>query len=272
MPKLAQTNECLHKPRRKAGFVFYNKKMEQKLLPDFKSVFLEKFEPEISSGAIKNICDLGSGLSLNFIPILEKYPNLRYVGVEPSEPHANRARRSLAKFPNAEIFCASGYLPVGTDWGTFDLVISLSVLEHVKQIERFIGNSAAAARRGGRVIHRWDLGHALYPSSFKEHMQVWIGDHLPVILPESKFVRTLMPSEVRNLMTSSNILIEDETYHQAPAHKAFLKGLEKKGVVAEAFVREMIEWEFKVSPLLDVFDEDERLKIFPTVTLWGRKV
>src|SRR3989344_4913974 len=115
----------------------------------FKTIFLEKLEPDIKNGAIKSILDLGSGLSLNFLPLLKKFPELTYVGVEPSKEHAKQARLTLAGFKNAKIYNADGYVSSGDKWGTFDLVISFSVLEHIKQLEKFLKNSIAAARPGG---------------------------------------------------------------------------------------------------------------------------
>jgi hypothetical protein len=54
----------------------------------------------------------------------------------------------------------------------FDLVISLSVVEHVKRLDRFLAVSVQAAREGGRVGHRYHLGHALSPSSLGERLRV----------------------------------------------------------------------------------------------------
>lgn len=242
---------------------------------DFKTIFLEEFEAGIQDGSIKSICDFGSGESKNFIPLLEKYPHLIYVGIEPSTFHAKRAQENLARFKNVFIYNASGYsCPLGEEerWGKFDLVISLSVLEHVKGIETFLAKSVEAAKPGGQVVHRYDLGHALYPSSLKERFQVFLGDHYRSLLPESKFVSGLRPSKVRLLLESFGAQVERETYHQMPSHKKFLKQIRARGGEGEEILREMVEWEAKASKLMEKWEEVERLKLFPAVTVWAKKV
>ena len=238
----------------------------------FKTIFLEKLEPDIKNGAIKSILDLGSGLSLNFLPLLKKFPELTYVGVEPSKEHAKQARLTLAGFKNAKIYNADGYVSSGDKWGTFDLVISFSVLEHIKQLEKFLKNSIAAARPGGLVVHCWDLGHALHPSSFKERLQVGLGNHLPAVLPEHKFVRMLFPSEASRLMERYGLKIEKISYHQMYCHKAFLNLLDQSETEAENLARELIEWEFKAFSLINGMKEEERLRLFPTVAMVARKI
>lgn len=238
----------------------------------FKEIFIEKFEDGIKRGEIKSILDLGSGLSRSFVPLLEKYPKLIYVGVEPSLKDAQAARENLASFKSAEVINSNGYEPIRERWGDFDLVISLSVLEHVKQIDKFLENSVNAARPGGQVVHRWDLGHALYPSSLKERLQVWLGNYLPRILPEHKFVRMLSPKEVEGKLASLGVDIDRTTYHQMPNHKSLLKHLSPElGAEAQSLIRKMVEWEFEASPHLYSVPEITRLKLFPTAAVWGRK-
>ena len=243
-------------------------------MPGFKTIFLEQFEEAILRGEIKSICDFGSGESLNFISLLEKYPKLVYVGIEPSSEHAELARKHLAHIEGAKVYNASAYeCPRGEEarWGSFDLVISLSVLEHVKQLDKFLENSVKAVRAGGQVVHRYDLGHALYPSSLKERLQVFLGDFVSGVLPEAKFVSGVRPSRVEKKLSDLGVKLERKTYHQMPGHKSFLKSLEKGGLRNDKLARDIIEWEFASSPLVDELPEEERIRLFPAVALWGRK-
>jgi hypothetical protein len=138
----------------------------------------------------------------------------------------------------------------------------------VKRLDEFLRASAEAVREGGAMVHRWDLGHALYPSSLKERLQVFLGDHLGVVLPESKFVSGVKPSEVRERLIKLGLRFERETYHQTPLMKKLFK---LNTEMPEELVREFGEWEFRVSPFLQSVNELERLKIFPAVALWFRK-
>ncbi len=242
-------------------------------MTDFKTVFLEKLEPDIKSGRIKSILDLGCGTSLPFVPLLEKYPNLVYIGIEPSHKSVQVAKKNTGKFKNARIYNSSGYSQVkDMQWGKFDLVVSLSVLEHVKHLEKFLKNSISAAKKGGRIVHRWDLGHALYPSSFKEELQVWLGNNFPSLLPEGKFVRYLGPSTLSRLMVTLGTVVDGFTYHQMLSHKSFLKYFTQKDAETERLVRKIVEWEFMASPHLDAIEESVRTRLFPSIALWARKV
>ncbi len=77
------------------------------------------------------------------------------------------------------------YAPEGIR-GQFDLVVSLSVLEHVKDLARFIQFASSPLAPRGRFIHLYGLGHALYPSSLKERIQVAICNNslLAKLVPE----------------------------------------------------------------------------------------
>jgi hypothetical protein len=62
---------------------------------------------------------------------------------------------------------------------SFDLTVSLSVLEHVKYLDPFLRASVAATRPGGTVVHRYDLGHSLYPATKYERLLVVVSRRMP---------------------------------------------------------------------------------------------
>ena len=234
-----------------------------------KTIFLEKFEEEIRTGKIKRILDMGSGLSLNFLPLLEKYPNLEYVGLEPSPRAVAQAKENLRRFPKARVFCTTGYEPLEEEG--FDLVISLSVLEHVKNLKSFLETSVSMARPGARIVHRWDLGHALYPSSLKERLQVFLGNNFPFILPENKFVRYLGEGEVIRIIEELGASVEKTTYHQMVGLKKFIDLANQENESEVEIARSAVEWEFMAQPLVNKLDQARRYKLFPTIALWARK-
>lgn len=239
-------------------------------MSDLKTVFLNTFEEDIRNGKIKSICDFGSGLSSNFIYLLEKYPHLEYVGIEPSQTHAEKARVALSRFSGARIYTASCYKPVADErWGSFDLVVSLSVLEHVKQLELFLKMSVSAARAGGQIVHRYDLGHALFPSSLKERLQVFLGNYFPKLLPEHKFVSGVHPQAVVFMLETHKVTVERITYHQMPAFKKLFKLAPD---LPENLITDIVEWELAASPFVEKIDENERLRLFPSVAVWARKI
>ncbi len=143
-----------------------------------KTYFLEKLIHDLPITEETKILELGCGRATAIIPVLEAFPNLLYVGVEPDKKSAAAAAERLKDYRNAKIFNQLAYDKIN-GYESFDLCLSLSVLEHVKQLERFLVSSIESVRTGGRIIHRYDLGHALYPSSLKGKFQVFLGNNFP---------------------------------------------------------------------------------------------
>ncbi len=235
-----------------------------------KEFFIEKLDVAYGFGREGfSILELGSGRSKYFEPLLNRYPNLTYVGVEPDTGHAEAAQKTFTRFPNVTIRNSLAYDSISG--APFDLVLSLSVLEHVKQLPRFIENSVRMTKQGGHVVHAYDLGHALNPSSLKERLQVFLGNHFPALLPEHKFVRYVDVEYVERLLNENGARVERVTYHQMPNHKYFLKHFTANSPEKEKYARDILEWEFAVSPTLKDMDTQTREKLFPTIAIWAVK-
>ena len=236
-----------------------------------KAYFLNKLSDLLPLGPNSRVVDMGSGKSLNFLPLLNKIPTLNYLGLEPDAKSVEEAKKVLANFPNSKIYHQLGYsLPPEAE-GQADLVISLSVLEHIKNLEPFIESSVKAARPGGHIIHRYDLGHALYPSSLKEKVQTFLCAHLPWLIPEHKYAAYVPVKRVEDLLIKYGAEVDKVTYHQMPGHKKFFKYFKTDTAEKQQLADELIEWEFKVSPHLDSIPLTEREKLFPAVCVWAKK-
>jgi hypothetical protein len=200
---------------------------------------------------------------------MEHFPHFEYVGVEPIPTSFAAAEKNLANVPNAKVHFQLGYDTVPDEAeATFDLVFSLSALEHIKQLGRFIALSAKYTKVGGLVVHRYDLGHALHPHSFKERAHVWLGGTVPNLLPERQFVRYVGVPEVKSHFEQSNITPTDVTYHQMPSHKHFEKFFKHSNTTA---VTDLFTWEMKYQSEFKNIPEVEREKLFPAVAVWGEK-
>lgn len=216
------------------------------------------------------ILELGSGQSRAILCLLNKFPKLTYVGVEPNAEDAKVARELLKNFPNAKIFNRLAYEKI-EGYENFDVCFSLSVLEHVKRLDEFLAASVASVKRGGYVIHRYDLGHSLYPSSLKEKVQVFIGNNFPQYLPESKFARYVDEKTVCSMLENAGAKTQNITYHQMPSHKAFLKYFNADTREKKTLQKEILFWEDKVSPFLSEMDKKEREYLCPTIAVWAKK-
>lgn len=215
------------------------------------------------------IMDLGCGTARYVPQLMETIPNFEYVGVEPIEASFKQAEKNLANVPNAKVHFQLGYDSVPDEAeGSFDLVFSLSVLEHIKQLDRFIALSAKYAKKGGVVMHRYDLGHALHPHSLKERLHVFLGNNFPQILPERQFVRYVGVPEVESLYEANGVRPTDVTYHQMPDHKH----IEKFFVSSETeLVDDLFAWEMKYQDEFKKLPVKERESLFPAVAVWAEK-
>lgn len=235
-----------------------------------KEHFIETFEVLIGIAKNAKILELGSGQSRAVLPLLNKFPEMTYVGIEPNAEDVKVARELLKNFPNAKIFNRLAYeKPEGYE--NFDLCFSLSVLEHVKRLDEFLAAGVASVKPGGYIVHRYDLGHALHPSSLKEKIQVFIGNNFPKYLPENKFVRYVDEKTVCAMLEDAGAKIQNTTYHQMPSHKAFLKYFNADTAEKKTLQKEMLLWEDKVSPFLFGMDKKEREYLFPTIAVWAKK-
>jgi 2-polyprenyl-3-methyl-5-hydroxy-6-metoxy-1,4-benzoquinol methylase len=235
-----------------------------------KELIVKKIEEMVRKNNNLKILDLGSGQSRNFLDLFKKYPNLFYRGIEPKKEEADVAKDLLKNFPNAKILNSLAY-GNQADVIDFDVCISFSVLEHVKNLELFLSNSIKWIKPGGSIIHLYDLGHALYPSSIKEKFHVFLGNKFPKLLPERKFVNYLDEEKVKTIMINEGAEILETTYHQMPNHKKFGKVFKPKDSIQEKLVNEIYEWEFKISPFLHELDKKERELLFMSICIWARK-
>ena len=224
----------------------------------------------VGAGQSVRVLDLGCGTA-SYVPALRtQFPDLEYVGVEPIPESYAAAEKNLADIPKTQLHFKLGYDDIpGEAEQSFDLVFSLSALEHIKQLGRFITLSAKYTKSGGLVVHRYDLGHALHPSSLKERVHVFLGNTLPWVLPERRFVRYVPESEVREHYKHAGITATKTTYHQMPNHKQLEKFFKTKRT---DLVEDMFTFEMQCQSEVSEIPLSDRERLFPAVAVWGEKV
>ena len=223
----------------------------------------------MGEGATVRVLDLGCGTASYVPALVAQFPNIEYVGVEPITESFKAAEQNLAGIQNARVHFQLGYDGITSEAAaSFDVVFSLSVLEHIKQLPRFLALGVMYTKPGGLIVHRYDLGHALHTHSLKEWIHVKLGNNLPAILPERQFVRYVGVGEVKSLYEAQGVKPTKVTYHQMPSHKAFEKYFKNSNTTA---VDELFEWEMKHQADIVKIPEHDREKLFPAVAVWGVK-
>lgn len=239
------------------------------LKEQFIEYVVEEVVKRVGENNAPRIMDLGCDTAAYVPALMKRFPKLEYVGVEPITESFKKAQVNLAGIPNVKIHFQLGYDFVPDEIeNTFDLVFSLSVLEHIKQLDKFIALGAKYVKSGGMMIHRYDLGHALYPHSLKERLHAFLGGTMPQILPERQFVRYVGVPEVKLCYEKCGVDTIDVTYHQMPNHKSLEKNLRSSDtkVIEELFI-----WEMKYQPEFKTMSEKDRELLFPAVAVWGKK-
>ena len=225
-----------------------------------------------TNGPIR-VLELGCGTASYVPAMIEKYPQLEYVGIDPMIESFKTAEKILKDVPRSSVSFQLGYDEIeGLVDESFDVVISFSVLEHVKQLDSFMTLANRYLKKGGLMVHRYDLGHALYPATLKDTIHVTLGNILPAILPETKFVRYVPMDEVVAFYVQ--LLGESPykfTYHQMPNQKALENVLRKTDEVNGKLYTDIYEWEFANAKTFAALPLPVREKLFPTVAVWGQK-
>jgi SAM-dependent methyltransferase len=237
-----------------------------------KTFFIERLIAESAERAPR-ILELACGTAVHTRDILKAHPEYSYVGLEPYMPSFTKASELLRDLPNVRLVHQLGYDTIpGIEPESFDIVFSLSALEHVKHLDSFIRLSAKYAKKGALVVHLYDLGHALYSRSYKERFQVFLGNRFPNVLSESKFVRYVPKDEVTTCMSENGIRVDKSTYHQMPCGKAFEHIASSGNTQVMAAYKELLEWEYTHATDFDTIPQGKRERMFLSTAVWGRKV
>lgn len=154
------------------------------------------------------VLDLGCGTGSNFVELLRRRPNVRFVGVEPSRPAAEQARRTL---PDAEILNQTAY---GIRVEPADVVVSFSVLEHVFDRARYFEAIRAHLRPKGRVYLNYDSGHFVADTNLIERAKTSASQVLARIGSESRYRARVRDDEFWALVRGAGLdVVEDKVFN-----------------------------------------------------------
>ncbi|RJQ14849.1 methyltransferase domain-containing protein [Candidatus Parcubacteria bacterium] len=237
-----------------------------------KVLVVQKIETFITPNKPFRILELGVGSTTPFEYLVKKYPLVEYVGVEPIGFGPKDSLKDFRKLANVKFFNQFGEERLRAyTAGYFDVCASFSVLEHVKNLEAFLKNSIDYVKTNGRIVHFYDRGHSMRPSSFRERLHVFFGNYLPFLLPAKKFVRHLDEKKVDNLIRKYGTEIEEITYHNMPDHKQFIKNLDRNDSLSKKLAADLSSWEFLVSKYVRAMPDDIRERFFLSVCFWAKK-
>ncbi len=169
-----------------------------------------------------SILDLGCGTASYFLDLLREFPQIRYVGIEPSPQACDIARQNLDGL-NATIHNDFAYDVYGRLVDEqFDVIVSFSVFEHVVQRQRYLNSIAEVLKADGRVLMNYDSGHFKHPSSWKERAKNIIGPLLTTVGNERYYQRFVKEADFQQMLCQAGLVAEDDKVFNTQ-----LKGIHK---------------------------------------------
>lgn len=234
-----------------------------------KFFILDGIRKMLLKNPLLRILDIGSGQSRNFVSLLREFPLCTYVGVEPCKKEYIAAERFLAPYTQARVI--NGFADTRNLGQQFDIAVSLSVLEHIKYLHEFFAFAARHTATGGKNIHLYDLGHALYPCSLQERLHVLMC-RLPLLcrlVPRSYWTSYLSPGKAKAIAEGYGFSCDEITYHNCPNHVEIIKAIKDE---SEAhFVLQSICALERIASNLFNGTKTRKEMLFPSIALWFTK-
>jgi SAM-dependent methyltransferase len=152
------------------------------------------------------ILDVGCGDARNFVELLRVYPAVEYVGFDPSPAAVDAARRNLPAH-RAEIYRGRFDEPIAP---AADVVVSFSVLEHVRGKREYLAAIAASLASDGTAYVNYDYGHFGREATAADRVKTLLRLQAPVDT-----------EEFRRLATAVGLRILDEKAFNTDLKLAF---------------------------------------------------
>lgn len=237
---------------------------------DYKVALLEWLFHSFAGKEIR-VLNMGAGTSKQLIEILKQYPNIHYTAVEYSHSSQQQAREALQHLANVQFLEEFGEQLTDHYTNYFDITLSLSVLEHVKYWQAFLSKSVQVTKAGGKIIHRYDLGHALH-GSWYEKLKVRVCQHMPFLIPKEHFTFYPDQAAIISILQAEHVQIDEIQYAQIPNLKGMMNRIRWGDTEAVHLSQMIIELERFLSRYMKKIVSTEKMeKYFPAITIIGTK-
>jgi SAM-dependent methyltransferase len=164
----------------------------------------------VQQGRKSRILDLGCGAAINFVNLLQSYPEISYVGIEPSRESYLKAQQNLSGL-NARLINSSGYRAYDVLREKFDIVVSFSVLEHVYKRLAYLRSAKECLKANGYFLINYDSGHF---RTNKERLIGTIGRVLARFGDEKYYQVFVKEKDFRNMAGKTGFsIIEDKFFN-----------------------------------------------------------
>jgi SAM-dependent methyltransferase len=195
---------------------------------------------------------MGCGTGRNFVRLLERYPEVQYIGVEPSAGACAAARRTMPE-AQATIHNSYAYDLIGKIVPEpVDIIVSFSVLEHVYQRQRYLETARACLKPEGHMLINYDAGHFVHTSKLREFGKNIIGPLLAPLGIERYYQRFVPQADFRRFVQGAGLAISEEKFFNTA-----LKGVHKHVPAehADEHMQRWLDYEVWLNTLGIVYDD-----------------
>lgn len=199
-----------------------------------------------------SILDLGCGQAKNFTPLLRRYPETYYIGIEPSPSECAIARRELTGL-KAEILQGYAYNVYERLGRQFDVVISFSVLEHVYRRAEYLKSAKACLAPDGHFLINYDSGHFMVGGP-RDRAKNLIGPIMARLGQERYYQALVKEADFQAMLKQVGLRVAD-----SKVFNTRLKGLYKLIPPAQrdAYMQHWLDFELFVNGLGLAYDDSQ---------------
>lgn len=194
-----------------------------------------------------SVCDLACGNGSVWYAFLKRYPNVTCLGLDTDKKAIADAQKKFADLRSAT-FRVVDVQTMKADTAAYDVVTTLSSLEHVVRIDKFLDSVFALLKPGGIAYLNYDDGH-FHSHNVKERLMVPVSQLLAKIGIEGPYMKEVDDKEVIRLITERGGKILQIRKHNVPNLKKFTKGY-AKGLMGEDVLEAWFAFENRLNELL----------------------
>lgn len=133
------------------GYIHGFSRREQARLIEQSQVLAPKVFAGLDLSEVVDLLEIGCGVGAELRILGQRWPALRLTGLDRSRTHLSAAAEVLAGLPSARLVEGDAFALPFAD-GSFDRVITVWMLEHVRNPQRILGEALRVTRTAGQVV------------------------------------------------------------------------------------------------------------------------
>lgn len=195
-----------------------------------------------------NILDIGIGTASYYVELMQKCQNIHLTGIDQHTSTINVAKDVLREFGSRVILYNKDFKDL-ENLKSFDIIVSLSVIEHIRNLHYYSNYIAGKLKDDGFAIVGQDWGHF--------NQGIW----LRMLLKQASLFNRFFPSkfqyykdysfkEVDNTINSAGLIILHEIFCNLGAISYIVKKSVSKDLILSQFLKDWIKFDCQLSSLV----------------------